>query len=247
MVDKLLLMSGNDIPFPEAKLIIHQPILKEIAYIGEKAFFSGCQLLSFSKEDLDEKDKILSANLTDFEVLMKMIRQKNVYMQEKKTGMQMVLLLLFPDYKISFLPESILLTKDKENFLIDKGNFNIFQDIILKMFCLNNKIASKYNPGGPQAQAIVNKFKERDKRLAKQRSQNSSENRSIFSQYISILSVGEQKTIKDLFQYTVYQLENEFRRFKAKINFDIYVKLKLAGAKDIQEVENWMEKDFSMD
>lgn len=33
-LDELLLLSGNDIPFIEAQITIHQPTLKEIAYIG---------------------------------------------------------------------------------------------------------------------------------------------------------------------------------------------------------------------
>jgi hypothetical protein len=49
MLNKLLLISGNDIPFVEAGISIHQPTLKEIAYIGEEAFFSGCEFLNFSK------------------------------------------------------------------------------------------------------------------------------------------------------------------------------------------------------
>ena len=38
-MDDLLFLSGNDIPFPEAKVVIHQPSLKEIAFIGEETFF----------------------------------------------------------------------------------------------------------------------------------------------------------------------------------------------------------------
>jgi hypothetical protein len=42
MENELLYLSGNDIPFEKARLIIHQPTVKEIAYIGEKNFFTGC-------------------------------------------------------------------------------------------------------------------------------------------------------------------------------------------------------------
>ena len=49
-MDELLLLSGNDIPFPEARITIHQPKLREIAFIGEEAFFTGCELLNFSKD-----------------------------------------------------------------------------------------------------------------------------------------------------------------------------------------------------
>lgn len=38
MDNDLLLLSGNDIPFMEAQITIHQPTIKEIAYIGRKYF-----------------------------------------------------------------------------------------------------------------------------------------------------------------------------------------------------------------
>lgn len=41
MLDYLLLLSGNDIPFYSAGLSIRQPILKDIAYLGEENFFTG--------------------------------------------------------------------------------------------------------------------------------------------------------------------------------------------------------------
>ena len=34
MVDYLLLLSKNDIPFIEAEVVVHQPTIKEIAFIG---------------------------------------------------------------------------------------------------------------------------------------------------------------------------------------------------------------------
>ena len=33
---------------------------------------------------------------------------------------------------------------------------------------------------------------------------------------------------------------DEFKRFRLKEDFDLYVKAKMAGAQDLQEVENWM-------
>ena len=64
---------------------------------------------------------------------------------------------------------------------------------------------------------------------------------SILSRYISILAVGQSKDINSLMQYTVYQLYDEFKRFELKQNYDIYFNAKLAGAKDLDEVDNWMK------
>ena len=45
MLNDLLLLSKNDIPFIGAQINIHQPTIKEIALIGEDNFFSGCEML----------------------------------------------------------------------------------------------------------------------------------------------------------------------------------------------------------
>lgn len=46
-----------------------------------------------------------------------------------------------------------------------------------------------------------------------------------------------------LFQYTVYQLIDEFQRFTLKLKYDMHIKAQLAGATNLGEIEDWM-KDF---
>ena len=81
MIDDLLLLSGNDLPFPEARLIIHQPRLKEIAYITEQRFWSGCELLKFNKEVLADEDKTDLLNKSNFNIIMMMIQEKKIESQ----------------------------------------------------------------------------------------------------------------------------------------------------------------------
>lgn len=249
MLNKLLLQSRNDIPFNQAQLIIHQPRIKEIAYIGQDTFFIGCEYLNFSKDRIKEEDKIHLEEYSNFEVLMTIMKEDNVNIKKIKTSMELVLSLLFPDYSISFLPMSILLSKPLENnslerHLIDKENFESFRNIVSEICCLSQimgKSSSKYNPGGPQATALVNKFLERERKLAKMKNKGrEKQGISIIERYLSILSVGLQKDKNQLLQYTIYQLFDQFRRFKMKESFDMYVQAKMAGAKDIGEIENWM-------
>ena len=65
---------------------------------------------------------------------------------------------------------------------------------------------------------------------------------TVYSTYISILAVGLSKDINELTEYTIYQLREEFKRFQLKQEFDLYVRAKLAGAQDLEEVSNWMEE-----
>ena len=42
-------------------------------------------------------------------------------------------------------------------------------------------------------------------------------------------------------EYTLYQLFEQQKRFSLKEQNDIYLKAKLAGAKDLKEIDNWMD------
>ena len=49
-----------------------------------------------------------------------------------------------------------------------------------------------------------------------------------------------QKSLNELMQYTVYQLYDEFQRFQLKVQWDAYIQARMAGAQDLEEVDNWM-------
>lgn len=247
-MDKLQLEAKIDIPFESAQLIIHNPSIQEISYIGQKNFFRGCDYLNFSKDNLNQQDKNNLQQVSNFEILMTMLKDKTSAIEQIKSSIQKVLFLLFPNFNVGFLPMSIMLSKKKEDgletHLIDKDNFESFRNIVSKMFCLeyihSNQPNRKYNPGGPQARALVKKFEERERKLAKLKNRGKkSQQISFFDSCVSILSVGLKKDKNELMQYTVYQLIDQFRRFNKYDNYNLYIKLKIAGAKDLDEVKNW--------
>ena len=246
MQNKLLFQSNNDVPFKKAQLIIHQPTINEISLIGENSFFTGCEYLTFSKDNLKQQDKLHLQQFSDFEVLMSIIKDQNIAIKKIKICMELVLSLMFPKYSIAFLPNSILFSHKEgqqiERHFIDKENFVDFRNIVSQMFCLTNfqQKKKKYNPGGPQAQALVKKFQERQAKLNKLKGRNKDQGINILERYVSILSVGLQKDKNQLMQYTVSQLFDEFRRFRKKEDFDIYIQAKMAGAKDLDDIDNWM-------
>ena len=245
MINELLLLSGNDIPFEDAQIIIHPPTLKEIAYIGEEAFFVGCELLKFSKDILTDEDKSHLVDQSNFDILMLIMNEQNGAMQYNIECFLKVLILLFPSYDINFdFNEGIILTSrdDFENHYINNSNFENFKKHIIALLSLNSfngKDQGAYNPDGELAQKIANKFKKRHQELAKQKK--APNKVAVFSRYISILSVGEQKDINSFMHYTIYQLLDEFHRFELKVNYDTYVKFKIAGAMDLKDPEDWMK------
>ncbi|MGN0992902.1 MAG: hypothetical protein ACI4PE_03185 [Bacilli bacterium] len=240
MLNDLLLLSGNDIPFEKAKLIIHQPTIKEIAYIGEESFYTGCEFLRFSKDNLNEEDRINLENLSNFEIIMSIIKEQNAIVQKNKVCVFMVLTMLFPKYKIDFKINNISLTDIETNeiFIIDKNNYDEFLQILNSMFCLSEGSNLDYNPKGDLAKRIADKLKKRHQKLAEDKPAEYNQKVDILSRYVSILAVGEHKDINTLLQYTVYQLFDEFKRYELKMNYDIYLQAKLAGAKDLKEVDD---------
>lgn len=248
-MDELLLLSKNDIPFVEGCLVLHNPTIKEIAFLGEQDFYIGCNFLNFSKEKfLNDEDKIHLTNQSNFDILMSIIingAEKQIKLICQKA--LMVLALLFPNYKIDFTPKAIIFTSSENNEdkgYINNNNFEQFKILLNKLFNLeiNEKDEQKLNPQNETAKRIAEKLNRGRQQVNKLK--NGSNFTSILSRYISILSVGEKKDMNSFFQYTIYQLFNEFQRFELKENFDMYVKAKMAGAKDIKEVDNWM-KDFN--
>ena len=101
MINDLLLLSGNDIPFIPAQITIHQPTIREIAYIGEEQFFTGVQMLNFSKNILSEEDKMNLGDTTNFDILIAILRERNAVMQKNRNCVLMVLALMFPEYEIN--------------------------------------------------------------------------------------------------------------------------------------------------
>lgn len=238
MLNPLLLLSGNDIPFPEARLVIHQPTVKEIAYIGEENFYTGCEFLKFSKDRLSEQDRIHLENCSNFEVLMSIMKEQNAVVKKHRFCVLMLFSLIFPEYSFSLEDTEIRFKKDDEEFSINNNNFEEFKKILNEMFCLTREDSPEYNPGGEMARKIAEKLNRRHQKLAEEKQTGFS---SILSRYISILAVGEKKDMNSLLQYTVYQLFDEFKRYELKVQYDIYFKARLAGAKDLKEVDDWMK------
>ena len=239
MDNELLLLSGNDIPFIEAQVTIHQPTIKEIAYIGEEAFFTGYELINFSKNILPEQDKVNLENKTNFDILIAILRERNAVMQRNRNCVEMVLALIFPWYTIDITSDAIILEKEEERHLINNDNFETFKTIFNMMFSFSKDESRDYNPSGEVAKRIAEKLKQRHQKLAELKE--GKQKIDILSRYVSILAVGEHKDMNSLLNLSVYQLFDEFERFKLKMSYDIYFQAKMAGAKDLKEVEDWMK------
>ena len=238
MDNRLALITGSPIPIPQCKLTVSQPTLKDIAFLGENAFFIGFQTLTLSKTMFVE-DKAILEDISNFQIFMMVMSEKET--ADKRICVLQLLSILFPDYKALLTPNSLIFQKeDSEDVIIDETNFNFLQEALKEIFCANSGSMDQqaFNPANEQAKAIAEKLMRGRQRVAAQKG---AANSSIFTQYLSILSVGLNTPLTVLQEYTMYQLYDIVERYMLLINWDIDIRTRLAGGKPDTQPDNWMK------
>lgn len=264
-VDELTLASGVDVPIYEVPIFVHQPKIKEIGVIGEKEFFSGCDLLLFSKNSLSEKDKIELQRFSDFDIIMSLMALShhvkadgmiNPDIQKKSEAAKNILSLFFPNYVCSIDTQQQRMMfyqygDDNETvlneFYFTNETYPIFQSVLKAILgkTRDGNGEDEYNPIGDKSSYIANKLKKAKQKIAQQ-NQNSSSHEPIpnsaFARYASILAVGQNRDVNSFYEkYTVYQLFEEFERYNLKVSYDVWLSAALAGAQGQETPENWMK------
>ena len=243
IVHRGLLDCKVDIPFPSAQIVIHQPSINEIQLIGETTQIIGVNAITKDYQNFQDNSGL--ENLSNFDILMKIISSKTEQTRQVTEAIQQLFVLLFPTCQTFFTPGSILLKDEKQMHMIDNNNFEDFRKIIYDMFCLaelHGEAEQDYNPAGDRARAIVEKFRKKHEYLAELRKERGehTELMSLYGRYINILAVGEHKDKNVLSNYSVYQLVEEFKRFQLKESFDFTYQAKLAGITKIKDPKDWM-------
>lgn len=241
MDTRLALMTGVNIPIPELQLVIHQPTLKEISMMGEKEFFTAIHFLCVEKEALVQ-DKSLLQNLTNFQVLMKVMEQLKG--REERNAFTTLLSLLFPDFRPMITPNSIIFAnpETQQNIMIDNNNFQILQDSLKEVLCVNNIFQGGnviYNPLNKRAKEIADKLMRGRRKVAELKEKS---NDSVITRYLSILTIGiHSMTLNDCINLTLYQLFDLVERFTLYTKWNIDLRIRLAGGEVKQETEDWMK------
>lgn len=239
MDTRLALMTGCDYPIPECQLTLHQPTIKEIGLIGENDFFTGSQCLSIYKSMFVTEDKSALDDINNFQIFMTVMRDKES--MDKKHSVLQVLTLFFPKYdKVLFTPQSLLFQSKEGNVVIDENNFDFLQSAIREVTCSKSGPMDQqaFNPANDKAREIAEKLMRGRQRVA---AQNGSANTSIFSLYLSILSVGLPMPVTELVNCTMFQLYDLMERYSLYMNWDLDVRTRLAGGKPDSQPDNWMK------
>lgn len=245
-IDSLTLISGIDVPIPEIGVNIHQPTIREIAYIGEKSFYEAAQTIIIQKEDfinglenITQEDKTALSQMSNFEIFLKLVEANPL----SNTKVQMLLSLLFPDFNSSIEERFIFLVNPKEqkNILINDSNFEILQEVITTILCLQSgNTKEEFNPQGDRAREIAEKIKRGRERAARLKGEKRQQS-SFLSKYISGLGIGTNTlNIHNVLDLTLYQLLNQLERYGLYTQYNISIQAKMAGAKDVEDVD-WLK------
>lgn len=235
---RLALMTGVDIPIPECKLVVHQPCIREIAFLGEAHFFTGTQTLCIYKNMFVQGNVDLN-DIKNFQIFMMVMTEKET--ADKKRCVLDVLKLLFPDYTVLLTPRSLIFKKEnEENIMIDEDSFDYLQETLRAIFCVNQGPMDQqaFNPADAKAKEIAEKLMRGRQRVAAQKG---SSNSSVFVRYLSVLSLGLHMSIQELQNYTMFQFYDLIERYSLWLNWDIDIRTRLAGGKPDSHPDNWMK------
>ena len=236
---RLSLICGTDMLIPECNLVAHQPRIKEISFIGESDFFIGAQTLCLHKTMCIE-DKTILDSINNFQIFMTIMLQDET--KDKKANILNVLNLLFPSYKINVTPNSLLFIKEGvPPITVDGNNFEALQEVLRLIFCMHNGPMDQqaFNPANDKAREIAQKLMRGRQRVA---AQNGNSNVSVFSQYMSILTIGlGSMSLQDLTNLTMFQLYDLMERYTLYTAWDLDVRQRLAGGKPEGTPDNWMK------
>ena len=239
MENHLALMTGIDIPIPELQIVIHQPSIKEISFIGEQMFFVGLQTLMLNKNMLKVQGNSLLESTTNFQIFMTIMNEQET--RDKKEAVLSLLQIVFPSYQTIMTPRAILLKGNETQSLIDDNNFEVLQDYLKEVFCVNSgpMDQTNFNPADEKAREIAEKLMRGRQRVAEQKGETKS---SAFGRYLSILTIGlNAMSLSEAINLTVYQVYDLIERYSLYLNWDLDIRSRLAGGKPDSKPDDWMK------
>ena len=241
----LYLMTGADIPVASLKAVVHPPSIKEIAYMGESDFFLGMQYLCVQKELVIEDRSVLN-EVKNFQVFMELLSGETN--KDAKLAVLNLLRILFPDRSAAITQNSIILPlvdKDKqgETVLIDISNFDDFQDLVREILCVNSVFQAEnivYKPANEAAAKIAAKLMKGRQKVAQIKEANGENNDSLLGKYLSILALAVPGyTLADCANLNLFQLFDLVERYSAYTEWDLDLRVRIAGGKPDKQVESW--------
>ena len=244
--DLAQIYAGWPVKVNNCNIAVSQPSIKDICAFGEDNFLMGVQIFTGIERTVSpiKEGNSRLAMLEDFQVLMVILNED----ENLKRDMSEFFGLIFPEYKVRFDPGCIsFLVGDSKRIVgqINPMNFEEFKNTLQILFLpKGSETTQDYNPANEAAAKIAEKLKRGNEVRQQLALQEDKSTGSLFTNYISILSVGMNISLESLFKYTPFQLYDTFIRYGKKIAFDLYQKVSTTPMMDVskmKEPDNWMD------
>ena len=242
IINKSLLVTGEDIFVTPLDISIKQPTLKDIFISSEEDFFYFLNLFTIDKEKIlkNEEENPELKNIQNFDLFLALLYQD---VDRAYSGLCNFFSLLLPDCKLVELNENgfIFSIGEGKVLILNRLNFDTFREVLIEMFFMGETNSKKkdYNPQGDRAKEIAKKLQAAKEKTAKKGVDNS----PTLVDYITILVVGlNSYTLEQILNLTLYQMFLLMERFSLHHHFDIDLRCRLAGSTSEEELDNWMKK-----
>lgn len=256
-IDPLVLMSGDPIDFGPLK--IHQLTLKEIKQIGYRSFSRFTNLLTIDESQLllfYEKEKISDGTTIPILYLYEQsIKNPTVFLEIKIGFFTYLKEEVFLDtekkcFKFLVPAEKKLpngeILKTKDFFFLDQTNFSQFQNIIR---LINMDLEEEDDEIITDDLEMKEKFEKARRKLklakAKEKAKKAENGQqiSVLEIISSLCAFGIGYNLFNIWDLTIYQLYDQFKRCQMKEDYNVGIKLISAGANSKEiNLEHWIRK-----
>lgn len=207
---------------------IHQPKLMEIAEIGMSEFNHYVGTLAFDPKDLEMDFGELQVQTFDI-IIVSAMRDEN-FLKKVTAALSF------------FFKEEVFFHKEFSFFfvgdlfqqkIIDGTNFEELKAIIKMISCVDEKEKKekeKYNPLGKMAERIAEQQKRAREQIEKLKAKQNKKKQSEFSDLVSAFCIFSHQLPEAVYNLTLYQFINLFKRSQAYEDYEIKIKSMLAGA-----------------
>lgn len=223
---KLKLLAGQPIQISDVCLV-HPLTINEIAYMGYESYDIALTNLIAEPKDFNIPNEMIQEyDLDTFKVICDGMNNANdEYRNLIKKSIQ-----IFVREDVMYFNDVFCIGDINDSRILSRDNYEEFKRIIKLQNCIDKKQGEFDNLANSKAEEIA-------KKILKGRQSIEGKEKIYFDDLISVLAAnGNGLNIKNVWDLTMYQFNNQFSRMKMIEDYDINIRSILAGA-DANQIE----------
>lgn len=235
-MDRLKCLAGLPIAVEPSGILVYPITLSEIAQLGVSNFFRMLNLLTLTKDDVDDNlDKEFVGTVEPFDFLL----QNSIYSQE--FGDQVIASLKF------FTKKEVFLLQDMQSFVIgdfekqcflDNSNFEEFQNTVREQNFLNCEVKSRGE--NLAAKRINARIRKAQKKIQQIKGRN--EEQIEIADLVSSLCINTSLNIHNVWNISYYAFNDQFKRMRLLEQYSTGLQSIMVGADPKKiKLKDWIQ------